>query len=56
MGFRVTLDLEERRPAVSLLRALTEQTAPLERFATLESPLRFVRNQIGMQLRKRRLA
>jgi len=56
MGFRVTLDLDEARPAGSLLRVLTEQRAPLERFATLESPLRFVRNQIGMQLRKRHLA
>jgi hypothetical protein len=56
MGFRMRLDLDESRPAASLLRALTEQHAPLERFATLESPLRFVRNQIGMQLRKRRLA
>ena len=56
MGFRVTLDLDRSRPAASLLRALTEQDARLERFARLESPLRFVRNQIGMQLRKRRLA
>jgi hypothetical protein len=38
------------------LRTLTDGVEPLERFATLESPLWFVRNQIGMQLRKRRLA
>jgi hypothetical protein len=56
MGFRVRIDLDEARPAASLMRALTDQSVPLERFATLESPLMFVRNQIGMQLRKRRLA
>ena len=34
-------------------RVLTQMGASLERFATLEPPLRFVRNQIRMQLRKR---
>jgi hypothetical protein len=53
MGFKVALDLDRARPGESLLRALTQVGAPLERFATLEPPLRFVRNQIGMQLRKR---
>ena len=53
MGFRVPIDLDAARPGESLLRALTEAQTPLERFATLEPPLRFVRNQIGMQLRKR---
>jgi hypothetical protein len=53
MGLKVALDLDPGRPGESLLRALTEVQAPLERFATLEPPLRFVRNQIGMQLRKR---
>ena len=52
MGLKVALDLDLARPGASLLRALTTG-APLERFATLEPPLRFVRNQIGMQLRKR---
>jgi hypothetical protein len=56
MGLRVRIDLDRARPAVSLLAALSEPTTALERFAILESPLRFVRNQIGMQLRKRRLA
>lgn len=56
MGFRVPIDLDPRRPGQSLLRALTQLGTPLERFATLEPPLRFVRNQIGMQLRKRRHA
>lgn len=53
MGLKVPIDLDPMHPGESLLRALTQVRAPLERFATLEPPLRFVRNQIGMQLRKR---
>lgn len=54
MGIKVAIDLDPARPGESLLRTLTRVGAPpLERFATLEPPLRFVRNQIGMQLRKR---
>jgi hypothetical protein len=53
MGLKVAIDLDPARPAASLLGALTQVAAPFERFATLEPPLRFVRNQIGMQLRKR---
>lgn len=53
MGFTMAIDLDRARPGESLLRALTQSGAPLERFATLEPPLRFVRNQVGMQLRKR---
>ena len=53
MGFKVAVDLDPARPGASLLGTLTQVGAPLERFATLEPPLRFVRNQIGMQLRKR---
>jgi hypothetical protein len=56
MGFRARIELDRARPAASLLGALQLQSTTLERFAILESPLRFVRNQIGMQLRKRRLA
>jgi hypothetical protein len=56
MGFRLELDLDPARPAASLMSALVSQGAPLARFAVLESPLRFVRNQIGMQLRKHHLA
>ena len=56
MGFRIRLDLDRTRPAASLLGALRQPGTTLERFAVLESPLRFVRNQIGMQLRKHRLA
>jgi hypothetical protein len=36
------------------MHSLLNPNVPFERFATLEPPLRFVRNQIGMQLRKRR--
>jgi hypothetical protein len=53
MGFCVPVDLDPERPAASLIRSLTDPSAGIERFATLEPPLRFVRNQIGMQLRKR---
>ena len=56
MGLRVPVDLDSRRPAASLMRALTDPNVAFERFATLEPPLRFVRNQIGMQLRKRGMA
>ena len=56
MGFKIAIDLDPALPGESLLQALTQLGAPLERFATLEPPLRFVRNQIGMQLRKRRRA
>jgi len=56
MGFRVGVDLDPSHPAASLLRSLTDPSVAFDRFATLEPPLRFVRNQIGMQLRKRRLA
>lgn len=56
MGFRTRIDLDRSHPAASLLTALREESTHPERFAILESPWRFVRNQIGMQLRKRRLA
>jgi len=54
MGFCVPVDLDPLRPAASLMHSLLNPNVPFERFATLEPPLRFVRNQIGMQLRKRR--
>lgn len=56
MGLRVPIDLDPDRPAASLMRSLTDPGVAFERFATLEPPLRFLRNQLGMQLRKRRLA
>lgn len=54
MGFTLRLDLDPERPAASLLGALARADTPLQRFARLEPPWAFVRNQIGMQLRKRR--
>jgi hypothetical protein len=56
MGFRIRVPLDRERPAAGLLGVLQQPSTVPERFAVLESPLRFVRNQIGMQLRKRRLA
>jgi hypothetical protein len=56
MGFRIRIPLDRTRPAASLLGVLRQPSTLPERFAVLESPLRFVRNQIGMQLRKHRLA
>ena len=54
VGFRVAIDFDERRPAASLLRTLCEPDTQLDRFASLEPPIKFVRNQVAMQLRKRR--
>jgi hypothetical protein len=54
VGFRMPLELDPERPAQSLFSALAQPQARLERFAKLEPPLRFVRNQVAMQLRKRR--
>ncbi len=56
VGFRVPVDLDERRPAASLMGTLCEAGTVLDRFARLEPPIKFVRNQVAMQLRKRRPA
>ncbi len=40
----------------SLMRALCDEHTRFERFASLEPPILFVRNQVAMQLRKRRPA
>jgi hypothetical protein len=53
-AFRGTLDRD--RPGESLLSALRDHSTALAPFGALESPLRFVRHQVGMQLRKRRRA
>ncbi len=55
VGFRIELEFDASRPAASLIGALRSNVA-YERFARLEPPGRFVRNQIAMQLRKRRAA
>ena len=54
VGFRVLIDFDELRPAASLLRTLCDGRTELDRFASLEPPIKFVRNQFAMQLRKRR--
>jgi hypothetical protein len=54
VGFRVPIDLDEQRPAQSLMRVLCDGSTELDRFASLEPPIMFVRNQVAMQLRKRR--
>lgn len=46
--------LDAGRPGKSLLAALRNPETVLTPFGSLESPLRFVRHQVGMQLRKRR--
>ena len=56
VGFRVDIDYDATAPGRSLLDALQSKTASLERFARLEPLTRFVRNQVAMQLRKRRAA
>lgn len=53
-AFRGALD--PARPGDSLLSALRDPATVLTSFGSLESPLRFVRHQVGMQLRKRRRA
>jgi hypothetical protein len=54
VGFRVPIDFDDRRPAASLLQTLCDGRTQLDRFASLEPPIKFVRNQVAMQLRKRR--
>ena len=54
VGFRVPIDLDEQRPAQSLMQVLCDGRTQLDRFASLEPPIMFVRNQVAMQLRKRR--
>jgi hypothetical protein len=48
--------LDSDRPGESLLAALRDPATALTPFGALETPLRFVRHQVGMQLRKRRRA
>jgi hypothetical protein len=54
VGIRVPIELDEQQPARSLLSVLSDGRTPLDRFASLEPPIMFVRNQVAMQLRKRR--
>ena len=56
MGFRIPVDFDPRRPAISIVRSLGNREMRIDRFARLEPPLRFVQNQVAMQLRKRQSA
>lgn len=53
-GFTTRMDLDPDRPAASLVAHLRAQAAEIRPFGRPERPVRFVRNQIAMQLRKRR--
>jgi hypothetical protein len=55
VGLRIGLEFDEARPAHSLLSAFRAGW-PYQRFAKLEPPGRFMRNQLAMQLRKRQSA
>jgi hypothetical protein len=48
------IELDEQQPARSLVSVLCDERTKLDRFASLEPPIQFVRNQVAMQLRKRR--
>ncbi len=54
VGIRVPIQLDEQQPARSLLSVLSDGRTPHDRFASLEPPIMFVRNQVAMQLRKRK--
>jgi hypothetical protein len=53
-GFSTRMLLDPAHPAASLKAHLRTRDAEVKAFGRLEGPVRFVRNQIGMQLRKRR--
>jgi hypothetical protein len=46
--------LDPARPGASLLALLRDPSTALTPYGGLETPLRFIRHQVGMQLRKRR--
>jgi hypothetical protein len=48
------MQLDPQKPAASMKAHLRERDAEIHPFGRLEGPLLFVRNQIAMQLRKRR--
>ena len=53
-GFTTRMAFDPERPAASLVAHLGDGAAEIRPFGRLERPLRFVRNQIAMQVRKRR--
>jgi len=53
-GVRLAAPLDEARPGASVLAALGDPAIPLQPYGELETPLRFLRHQLAMQLLKRR--
>lgn len=53
-GFKVEAAFDWSRPWASLRPLLSDPRVTLEPYGKLERPLRFIRNQYGMQMRKRR--
>jgi len=52
-GFLLDGAMDRDRPAAAIRDLLREQTAQPRAFGRLESLGRFLRNQVGMQIRKR---
>lgn len=53
-GFRADAALDPKRPAGDLKRLVRDGGIALQPYGALEGPIGFVRNQVAMQLRKRR--
>lgn len=51
-GLAVTGTLNEAQPARDVIRVLSDPAIPFQSFVQLEKPLRFLRNQLAMQLVK----
>ncbi len=52
-GFMMRVAINPQMPAASLKQALMNSPTSLKTYGSLESPVRFVRNQIAMQITKR---
>lgn len=52
-GFMMQVAINPQMPATSLKQAVMNSPASLKTYGSLESPIRFIRNQIAMQITKR---
>lgn len=52
-GFMMRVVIDPQMPATSLKQAVMNSPTSLKNYGSLESPVRFVRNQIAMQITKR---
>ncbi|MGP1386405.1 MAG: hypothetical protein ACTS2F_22785 [Thainema sp.] len=52
-GFMMQVAIDAQMPAASLKQAVMNSPTSLKTYGSLESPVRFVRNQIAMQITKR---